>query len=263
MCLIVFAFQVDPDFPLIMAANRDEFHTRPADPAQFWQGPGPAASILAGRDRLSGGTWLGVNRNGRVAAVTNIRDPSQPEAKVRSRGELTRDFLISSASPLDYCKALVASFHEFAGYNLIVGDRDNVAYVNSLAKRVEALNPGIYGLSNGQLNNDWPKVIRARAQLSKLIKDRNHLNTDALIGIMADRREADDAELPETGLPRALERKLSSAFIIDAERLYGTRCSTGLIIDAHGGLRFGEQNFDQSGEPTDRHYFLLEPGAAK
>ena len=257
MCLILFAHQVHPETPLVVAANRDEFHTRPSEPAAFWRDDYADAGILAGRDLIGGGTWLGITAGGRFAAVTNIRDPSQAELKPRSRGELTRDFLAGAMSPATYCDRLRARFDEFAGFNLLVGDRDSLYYVNNFAGRVEALTPGVYGLSNGQLNSDWPKVRLGRARLARLLEAPAALNSDSLLALMADRTPAADGELPDTGIPKALERKLSSAFIVNDERRYGTCCSTAVIRGTDGSVRFGEQNFDHRGEPTSSHFYAL------
>lgn len=262
MCLIIFAHQVRPETPLIVAANRDEFHTRPSQPAAFWDDEYAATGILAGRDLVGGGTWLGITASGRFAAVTNIRDPSQAELKPRSRGELTRDFLAGTQSPGTYCDRLRAHFNEFAGFNLLVGDRESLYYVNNFAERIEALAPGIYGLSNGQINNDWPKVKLGRARLAQLLEDPGTLDSDNLLALMSDREAAADEQLPDTGIPRELERKLSSAFIVNSERHYGTCCSTAVIRSADGGLRFSERNFDRHGEPASSHFYALPADAA-
>lgn len=257
MCLIIFAHQLSPETPLVVAANRDEFYARPSRPAAFWDDEYEAAGILAGRDLLGGGTWLGITRSGRFAAVTNIRDPSQAELKPRSRGELTRDFLAGAMSPATYCDSLRAHFEEFAGFNLLVGDRENLYYVNNFAGRIEALAPGIYGLSNGQINSDWPKVKLGRARLAQRLENAATLDSDSLLALMGDREAASDDQLPDTGIPRELERKLSSAFIVNSERLYGTCCSTAFIRSADGGARFSERNFDHHGEPASAHFYAL------
>lgn len=259
MCLIIFAHQALDRYPLVVAANRDEFFTRETAEAAFWSSDHP--DVLGGRDLLAGGTWLGLSRQGRFAAVTNIRDPSQLEVKPRSRGELTREFLTGAQSARDYCRDLEQHFDDYAGYNLLVSDGRDLCYVNNLHGRIEVLEPGIYGLSNGLLNNDWPKVRRGRERLASLLEQPELLKTDALLGLMADRQPASDDELPDTGVPLELERKLSSAFIHNPERLYGTRCSSAVILSAEGRHRFSERNFDDQGETGSSHYFQFDSPA--
>lgn len=255
MCLIIFAHQADARFPLVVAANRDELYFRPTEHAHFWQDPALSGALLAGKDLQAGGTWLGMTSTGRFAAVTNIRDPSQTEPRPRSRGELTRNFLLGSSSPQDYCAALAARYDEYAGYNLLVGDRSALCYVNNQARVVQTLAPGIYGLSNGLLNANWPKITKGRARLQALLQNPGTPDTDKLLAMMLDSEPAPDAELPDTGVARELERVLSSAFIRNTARHYGTLCSTAIIADAEGDCRFSEQNYDESGQPSAAHLF--------
>lgn len=255
MCLIIFAHQANPDLPLVVAANRDEFFARPTRTAQFWTGDGTEGDLLAGKDLQAGGTWLGITRSGRFAAVTNIRDPSQVERKPRSRGELTVDFLLSNKTAADYAEALKHSYSEYAGYNLLLSDGSEFYYVNNFQSLSQKLTPGIYGLSNGLLNNDWPKVVRGQQGLQSLLHSESDLHTDQLIALMANREQAADGELPDTGLPRELERRLSSAFIADDNRGYGTLCSTAIIQDRGGRIRFSEQNYSATGAATEHCHF--------
>lgn len=255
MCLIIFAHQISPDHNLILAANRDELFSRPTLQAQLWNEEHSGIEILSGRDEQAGGTWIGVTRSGRFAAVTNIRDPLQLEKKPKSRGELTLNFLTSDMSPREYCQSLGEEFGQFAGYNLLVGDSDSLCYVNNFEEIVEELPPGIYGLSNGVLNSQWPKIINGKSLLTDLLSDSPNLTTDQLISIMNQRDEAPDNELPDTGVSLELERKLSPAFILNPEREYGTLCSTAIISSATGACRFSEQNYDSAGFPQARHYY--------
>lgn len=257
MCLIIFAYQTDSRFPLVVAANRDELFARPTAQAALWTDEESGQQILSGRDKQAGGTWLGMTQNGRFAAVTNIRDPSQTERRPRSRGDLTRQFLASNASAQQYCALLTESYDQFAGYNLLVGDGDSLFYVNNSEEKVWELEPGLYGLSNGLLNSSWPKVDYGKARLQALMKRPEELTTDALLAMMGDRSQAMDADLPNTGISIEIERKLSSAFILNPEREYGTLCSTALIVDQSGATRFSEQNFDSLGNKTQGHAFQL------
>lgn len=255
MCLIIFAHQALPGFPLVVAANRDEFFSRPTHHADFWSGTPDSTNLLAGKDLQAGGTWLGINRSGRFAAVTNIRDPSQGEHKPRSRGELTTGFLNSRQSPAQYCESLQAEFDAFAGYNLLVGDGNEMYYINNLEGITTNLQSGIFGLSNGLLNSAWPKVSQGRDRLQALLLQPDSLSTDSLIHMMGDRRQAKDADLPDTGMPLELERQLSATFIHNTDREYGTRCTTALIVEDSGRIRFNEQNFNPAGLPTSKHFF--------
>lgn len=258
MCLIIFAHQAESRYPLVLAANRDEFFARPTEQAGFWQvqpNQSNAQQILAGRDLLAGGTWLGITRSSRFAAVTNIRDPSQSEQKSRSRGELTREFLASTQSAQEYGESLVQHFSKFAGFNLLIGDGESLYYANNFEHVVWRLEPGIYGLSNGLLNTPWPKVERGKERLKEILGSNHHITTDKLIELMADRKRASDDELPDTGVPAELEKTLSSAFILNKERLYGTRCSTAIVIDAEGETCFSEQNYDSFGETAEQHTY--------
>ncbi len=259
MCLIIFAYQENPQIPLVVAANRDELFARPTAQADFWQDQGSGQQILSGRDLQAGGTWLGITRGGRFAAVTNIRDPSQTEPRPRSRGDLTRQFLAGSESPRQYSESLTNNFEQFAGYNLLVGDSSSLFYVNNQEQKIWKLEAGIYGLSNGLLNSSWPKVQKGRDNLQSLMNSPDRLNTDSLISMMSDRSQASDAELPDTGIGKEIERKLSSAFILNPEREYGTLCSTALIFEKSGKMRFSEQNFDSLGNKTQGHAYQLLP----
>jgi uncharacterized protein with NRDE domain len=226
MCLIIFAHQADPRYRLVVAANRDEFFARATNYAHFWTEPGKKSQILAGKDLVARGTWLGLTRSGRFAAVTNIRDPSLPEKKLKSRGKLTLDFLAGNQSPLDYCEILQEYSNEFAGYNLLVGDQHSMYYVNNFEEKICELKPGIYGLSNGLLNSNWPKVDNDRSE-----------------------------DLPYIGAPKELECRLSSAFIQDQQRQYGTLCTSAVIIENSGVSKFSEQNYNNSGTATKRSFF--------
>lgn len=255
MCLIIFAHQAVPGYPLVVAANRDEFFPRPTQHADFWSDTASEAQLLAGRDLQAGGSWLGVSRGGKFAAVTNIRDPSQLEEKPRSRGELPVEFLQGALTPEQYCATLTETFDQYAGYNLLVGDQTDMYYVNNFEGVVQKLAPGTYGVSNGLLNSAWPKVTEGRNRMQELLASPDVLRTEELIAMMGDRRQAKDAELPETGMSLEMERQLSSAFIHNTDREYGTRCSTAIIAESDGRTRFNEQNFNADGLPTSNHFF--------
>ncbi|MGI9250725.1 MAG: NRDE family protein [Pseudohongiellaceae bacterium] len=265
MCLILFAHQTTTDVALVVAANRDEFFQRPTRQADFWAGE-DYPDLLAGKDMQAGGTWLGVTRGGRFAAVTNFRDPEQTESRPRSRGELPLEFLAGDVSPVAYCEGLASCYEDFAGYNLLVGDGETLCcannYANNHKERHCLLEPGIYGLSNGALNSTWPKITQGRDALATLLNEQAAPSTDRLIDLMQSREQAADKKLPDTGMPIDLERALSAAFILNPERGYGSVCSTGLVI-AKTDVRFSEQNYDSQGNATAGHYFEFERSHAR
>jgi len=254
MCLIVCAFHYQPRYPLVIAANRDEFYSRPTRDAHFWSLKGDQPDLLAGQDLSKGGTWLGLTRDGRFAAVTNIRSPN-PKTSRMSRGDLTRRFLLGDQPPADYLARVQDSLTEYAGFNLLVGDRQSLYFLNSDDGEIRNLQPGIYGLSNGTLDSDWPKIRHSRSALRNLLDQDQALDTASVISIMMDEEPADERQLPETGVSRELERLLSPVFIRNPQRNYGTRCSTAVIVDQRGMVRFCEQNYGADTKITARQYF--------
>lgn len=240
MCLIVFALNVHPNYRLILAANRDEFYERPTAPAAYWNDD---PEILAGRDMVRSGTWLGVTKAGRFAAVTNHRDPTAPVG-VKSRGELTTDFLKGNEKPEDYLLRVEDHKNDYSGFNLLVGDfadgESDLFYLSNRSPRPRALMRGIYGLSNALLDDPWPKVSRAKTEFEKSLREED-VSATALISILADQTLADDEDLPNTGIGIERERALSSSFIKTVE--YGTRSSTILTIDRAGSLEFTEETY--------------------
>lgn len=227
MCLIVLAYRVHPRYPLIVAANRDEFLDRPALPAHFWT---DAPHILAGRDLKAGGTWLGITSAGRFAALTNYRDLRVTAVSGRSRGALVRSALDGDLSEVDG--------RAFDGFNLLHGEVDALRYSNNIDGTDVALTPGIHGLSNHLLDTPWPKVVRARECFSEAIKAEEPPMED-LFALLSDPTRAPDHTLPDTGLDLERERALSSVLI--ATEGYGTRCSTVVMIGSDGAVRFAER----------------------
>jgi len=220
MCLIALHFDPDRDPWLVLAANRDEFHARPSIPMHWWQG---SEGILAGRDEQAGGTWLGLNRAGRWAAVTNLRGPGVGHAR-RSRGALPSGFIEARFSPRDYALSVWQQRREFAPFNLLVGDRKSLWYVSSQAP-AQAVSSGVHALSNGLLDAPWPKSRRVALALREAGPG---IDQKRLLSLMNDRLEAPDPELPNTGVGPQMERFLSPPFIV-SER-YGTRCTTILAV---------------------------------
>jgi len=245
MCLLVIAHATSPRHPLVVAANRDEFHARPTARAGFWtDSPG----LLAGRDLQQGGTWMGITRSGRFAAVTNFRDPQRSAPAPRSRGELPRDFLAGGTAPGEYLEQVAGRGGEYAGFNLLVGERGELWYFdNSAGEAPEQLSPGIYGLSNARLDTPWPKVELGKARLRELL-DAGDLDHAGLAGVVGDRRLAEPGALALAGLEDSMARLLSAQFIVGEH--YGTRSTTTLWTDADGTAYWREQSFGPGGAPV-------------
>lgn len=241
MCLIVLAWQAHEDYPLIVAANRDEFLNRPAAPAHWWT---DAGDILAGRDLEAGGTWMGLTRSGRFAALTNYRDPSRHVTGAPSRGALVRMALERDAGAEATLQHLASDSAAYAAFNLLVGDGRSLGVLESTTGRVRMLEPGIYGLSNHLLDTPWPKLKKTREGLHALLP---HLpDDDAVLALLRDGTPAPDPHLPDTGVSLEWERWLSPAFIRAPG--YGTRCSSLVMTDRHGRTRLHEWTWDGHGE---------------
>lgn len=249
MCLIALAWQTHPDYPLLVAANRDEFYARPASPARFWE---DTPDVLAGRDLKAGGTWLGLTRQGRFAALTNVREPGVPQG-VLSRGLLVADFLTGTTSPLDYLAAVAERGQAFSGFNLIVGDRRQLAFYGNRQGEPVLLQPGIHGLSNATLDTPWPKVRKLKEGFSAALAAGP--GPEQLLNLLYDDAPAEDADLPDTGVGPVMEKMLSSCFI--RSPMYGTRASTAVLVGQHRA-RFVEQTFtgDDKGERSSFEFDL-------
>jgi uncharacterized protein with NRDE domain len=216
MCLITFAWRTLPESPLVFIGNRDEFHRRPSAPAHWWENP---AGILAGRDLQANGTWLGLNRQGRFAVVTNFREG------------------------------------DYAGFNLIFYDGETLGYFSNRGMHRRSLEPGLYALSNNFLDTPWPKVTRLKQALNNQLKLR--WSDEAMLELMHDRQAAAEEDLPDTGIGKQWERMLSPAFIVSEE--YGTRCTSLIRQDQHGRFSFTERSFDRDGLPSTTRQFNFLP----
>ena len=225
MCLLLFALDAHPRHRLVVAANRDEFTDRPAAPLGWWD---DAPDVLAGRDLTANGTWMGITRAGRWAALTNVRDPTNPRPARRSRGALVAEFLTGAETAEAAAVRVWAERGDYDGFNLVLRDGASAWAVSTRADRPARLGPGVYGLSNDRLDTPWPKVVRGKAALDAAL-EADPVPLDALLDLLHDDRPVPDADLPETGVGLAWERVLSPAFIV-AEG-YGTRVSTALTLD--------------------------------
>ncbi|PQJ35856.1 hypothetical protein BSZ35_15740 [Salinibacter sp. 10B] len=248
MCLLVFSYDQHSDYPLIFAGNRDEFYERPAASADRWE---DAPHVLGGRDLEAGGTWMGVTRAGHWGVVTNIRDPHSYRADARSRGALVAEYLRETPDPHSYLDRVATEAEQYNGFNLLVGTPTSLYYLSNRNARVQAVEPGIHGLSNDHLNTPWPKVKRAKRGLQARLQ-KNEITVDSLLALLEDRRPAPEEQLPETGLGRERERMLSPIFI-EGER-YGTRASTVLLMERDGTVTFAERTFE-AGRPVETRRF--------
>jgi uncharacterized protein with NRDE domain len=238
MCLILFSWQPDAEYQLVVAANRDEFYDRPSDKAHFWS---DKPHILAGRDLQAGGTWLGVTREGRFATVTNFRETPADPLPPRSRGDLTSNFLSSHDAAESYLKEIDQRADEYRGFNLLLGQANNLYYYSNRQRQIQLLPPGNYGLSNQLLDCDWPKVIDGREQLASIV--RTSFTTEQLFQLLLDRGQPNEP--------------WSAKFIQTLE--YGTCAATVLIIKRNGDVIFEERTFDagDTAFPASRYAFRL------
>jgi uncharacterized protein with NRDE domain len=254
VCLALVALDAHPRLPLVIAANRDEFHARPAAPAHWW-----SDGTLAGVDLEAGGTWCGVTRHGRWALVTNYREGIPRDPLAPSRGGLVTRALAEAPPVLAGAAAIAADGMRYHGYNLLLGQVSSAAYTSNRASGALALGPGLHALSNHLLDTPWPKVVRAKQRFAACL-EAAAVDVAALFALLGDRTQAEPAALPATGITPEWERLLSSAFIVD--RRYGTRCSTVLTIAHDGQARFVERSFDPEGRLTGEaaHNFALGAG---
>jgi uncharacterized protein with NRDE domain len=236
MCLVLFAWGSHPSYRLIVAANRDEFYARPTAAAGWWP---DAPQVLAGRDLRDGGTWMGVTRGGRFAAVTNYREPQMYRAGAPSRGHLVSQFLAGTSPTLVHAAVLMPVAQAYNGFNLLLCDGATLAWMSNRAQGMRPLAPGIYGLSNHLLDTPWPKVVMGKADLREAVAAPEDELEARLFASLARRDPAPDAQLPRTGIEVERERALSSAFIATPE--YGTRCSTVLLAGRDGEVTFVER----------------------
>jgi uncharacterized protein with NRDE domain len=254
MCLILFAYNVHPAYHLTLAANRDEFYERPSAPADFWtRNP----KILAGMDLKEKGTWLGVTRTGKFAAITNYRDPASWKTQAPSRGKLVSGYLTGSNEPEKYLKIVSKKAHAYNGFNLLLGNAEDL-FVYSNRGEIQKLSAGIYGLSNRLLDTPWPKVKRGKKLLKAALEKGGSELEEALFAMLADRRVPPDDDLPQTGVGLDWERLLSPMFITSP--VYGTRSSTIMLIGKNRRVKFVEKVYNGKQEPwvTSRFSFLQE-----
>jgi uncharacterized protein with NRDE domain len=239
MCLIMFSLHQHPGYRLVLAANRDEFYDRPTQPLSRWD---DLPDVYAGRDIKGRGTWLGVTRSGRIAAITNYRDPTSVRADAPSRGLLVSGFLSGTERPEAYLRQLEQYGRRYNGFNLIAGDQTGLWYLSNRSGGARKLEPGLYGLSNHLLDTPWPKVRNAKAAMSRLLKSGGSPDVEQVLEALKNNRCAPDADLPDTGVGLENERTLSPIFISGAD--YGTRSSSVLTVDDAGAVTFWERTYE-------------------
>lgn len=243
MCLILAALDSHPDYALVVAANRDEFYDRPTAPAAFWP---DHPWILGGRDLKAGGTWLGIDRRGRFAAVTNFRQGTRETEAPRSRGLLVSDYLMGDTDAQAHIARVERDAAQYNGFNLLAGDARALHYFSNREGRPRMLRRGIYGLSNHLLDTAWPKVSASKTALGAALRGSGTELIPSLFALLADPRQAADEHLPKTGIGLDWERLLSAAFI--ATSGYGTRSSTVVLVGRDGSVVFAERTFGPGGQ---------------
>lgn len=259
MCLIAFSYKQHPAYDFVFMANRDEFYERPTRPAQFWD---DEPQLLAGKDLKAGGTWMGITKAGRFSALTNYRDPTSRRENAPSRGKLVLDYLKGDNPPGLYLRRLHPKADQFNGFNLLAGASGQLMYYSNKTGQAQALDAGLYGLSNELLDTDWPKTQHAKKKLDDILsREDGTIDMDELFTILQNQEPAPDDALPDTGIPKELERAVSPIFI--STEKYGTRSSTVLLISSQGKVTFEERRYEKGStevEGTSSFEFELENG---
>lgn len=238
MCLLLIALEQHPVYKLFLAANRDEYHDRPTDAARFWK---TDPNLLAGRDLKAGGTWLGITISGRLAAITNYRDPAHTIEQAPSRGSLVLDFLKNRQPAVQYLESVRRDAQRYNGFNLVVGSTDALFWYSNRGFGIQRLSKGIYGLSNHLLDTPWPKVVNAKKKFKALLASGETLQPQAYFAMLGDIRRPPDESLPDTGAGLEWERILGPIFI--SSPLYGTRSSTVILVDRRDRVMFTERTY--------------------
>lgn len=259
MCLLVAAVDAHPDYHLVLAGHRDEFHARPASALAWWDEP---AGILAGRDLQAGGTWLGIDRRGRVSVITNFRAPGSMRPDSPSRGLLIPSFLASDLPAAEFTAQLAGRAAEYSGFNLLAWDGATLAYCGGPDAGARTLAPGVYGLSNARLDTPWFKLTRVRERVRGLL-EAGPLRAESLFRTLDDRQAAPDDQLPATGIGIELERLLSAPLIVSPD--YGTRCTTVVLAGRDGTVQVIERRLAPDGSTVGRTHIAFQaarPGTA-
>lgn len=256
MCLLTFAYQTNKRFPFVFAANRDEYYDRPTLFAHEWK---EDPNVIGGRDLKKGGTWLGFTKEGKIAALTNVRDSFKHSGiPFQSRGFIARDYLTSNTSAQLFMERLIQTANEFDGYNLVFGSYHDLYYYTNRMEKGEKLKPGYYMLSNGQMNSNWPKAVKVRTHLQSVLEREKDVETimKKLLVTMQDEERFPDEQLPDTGVGIEWERILSPIFING--KSYGTRATTVIVCTDQGESFFREWNYGPKGTFLEKREFHLQ-----
>ncbi|MGB1262517.1 MAG: NRDE family protein [Cognaticolwellia sp.] len=254
MCILFIGVEQHPDYPVIICANRDEFHQRPTQSMHWWS----EQHILAGKDLQAGGTWLGLNSDGDFAALTNFRKPDSFDSAKRSRGDLVVQALQNS--PARTQQQLLQTSAQYNDFNLVFGPLNNLQAFDSVSRKFVALTPGFHSVCNGALDDIWPKMALGVNNISDLITN-NHINVDAFFAVMSNQTIADKQDLPATGISAEWELLLSSIFIKSVD--YGTRSTAIILQSKTGNIAVYEQNYNREGELSSSNHFDINPRAPK
>ena len=254
MCILFFAINKHPDYPVIICANRDEFHHRPTQKMHLW----PQANILAGKDLQAGGTWLGLDNAGNFSALTNYRQADKLDRQKKSRGDLVLNALCAQQSHLpdqQFAEHLTTAAKEYNGFNLIFGQLSKLYCFDSINQKLITIDHGFHSICNGALDDIWPKMARGQQQLEQIIGQAKPLDINQLFTVMTDQTQAPFEQLPNTGISQKLEQLLSSIFIISPE--YGTRSTTIITVTKNAEAVVYERNYLPSGAVAEQQTFNL------
>lgn len=240
MCLAVLAYNTHPKYKLVLASNRDEFYDRASTGVHFWE---DAPHILAGMDLQDKGTWFGITTGGKLALITNVRDPASMRNDRPSRGEIVKRYLMQDLSPEAYLEELLSLGKDFNGFNLIFGTVGRLYYYSNHPEHWQEIRPGIHGLSNASLNSPWPKVECAREQMRGLTQKSEYLDDNSLFSLLFNDTSHPLEKLPDTGVGPGLEKMLSPVFIYSPN--YGTRSSIVLKVDYNNQAKLSEKAFNR------------------
>ena len=257
MCILFFAIKQHPKYPVIICANRDEFHQRPTQAMHWWPKKKNQNTILAGKDLQAGGTWLGLNEQGRFSALTNFRQPQLFDQNKQSRGDLVLQALEQSQDKV--VTLLEKSAHNYNGFNLVFGQLNILACFESVLKTQQILTSGFHSLCNGALDDIWPKMTLGQNQLADAISTFGEelLDVEELFNLMRNSQQAQIQQLPKTGVPLDWEQLLSSIFIISPE--YGTRTTNIITQDNEGNISVYDRSYDAKGKCTQEQCFSITP----
>jgi len=258
MCLLLIAYDTHPRYHLVLAANRDEFYERPTAPLGFWE---DNPQILAGRDLRSGGTWLGIARYGRLAAITNYRDPKTIKKNVPSRGLLVKEFLSQREDAEIYIEYIKKVGERYNGFSILLGDKNGIWSYSNRGNAIQRLDPGIHGVSNHLLNTPWPKVEKGKSALGAIVARQEEIDPEEVLNVLSDKSYPPDGDLPDTGIGLEKERMHSPLFVASED--YGTRSSSVILMERGGKTIFLERRFSPEGcgrfrEETSCFKFMVD-----